>query len=73
MLHIIQSDPDVPPGNIVEHLTIPCMIHHTYRDGLLPEPEQIGGRGRGRRSQPKRAGLFLDGYIQKHITAAGKS
>lgn len=41
MLHIIQNDPEVPPGNIVEHLAIPCTIHHPYRDGLLPEPEKI--------------------------------
>jgi GMP synthase (glutamine-hydrolysing) len=41
VLHIIQNDPEVPPGNIVEHLTIPCKIHHPYRDGLLPGPEEI--------------------------------
>jgi GMP synthase-like glutamine amidotransferase len=41
MLHIIQNDPEVPPGNIVEHLTIPFVVHHPYRDGSLPDPEQI--------------------------------
>lgn len=41
MLHIIQNDPEVPPGNIVEHLTTPWTIHHPYRDGLLPEPDEI--------------------------------
>jgi GMP synthase-like glutamine amidotransferase len=40
-LHIIQNDPEVPPGNIIDNLTIPHVIHHPYRDGLLPEPEQI--------------------------------
>jgi len=41
MLHIIQNDPEVPPGNIVDLLTIPYVIHHPYRDGCLPEPGQI--------------------------------
>jgi GMP synthase (glutamine-hydrolysing) len=41
MLHIIQNDPDVPPGNLIDNLTIPFVIHHPYRDGLLPSPEQI--------------------------------
>lgn len=41
MLHIIQNDPDVPPGNIIDNLAIPCVIHHPYRDGVLPVPGQI--------------------------------
>jgi GMP synthase-like glutamine amidotransferase len=41
MLHIIQNDPEVPPGNMIDHLTIPYIVHHPYRDGLLPKPEQI--------------------------------
>ena len=41
MLYIIQNDPEVPPGNIIDNLTIPFAIHHPYRDGVLPEPEQI--------------------------------
>jgi GMP synthase (glutamine-hydrolysing) len=41
MLHIIQNDPEVPPGNIIDHLTIPHVVHHPYRDGLLPKLEQI--------------------------------
>lgn len=41
MLHLIQNDPEVPPGNIAEYLSIPYVIHHPYRDGVLPEPEQI--------------------------------
>lgn len=40
MLHIIQNDPEVPPGNIIDHLTIPHAMHHPYRDGILPEPER---------------------------------
>ncbi len=39
-LHIIQNDPEVPPGNIIDHLTIPCVVHHPYRDGVFPELEQ---------------------------------
>jgi len=41
MLHIIQNDPEVPPGNIIDHLTIPYVIHHPYRGEKLPEAEQI--------------------------------
>jgi GMP synthase-like glutamine amidotransferase len=41
MLHIIQNDPEVPPGNIIDNLTIPYVIHHPYRDGYLPGPQQI--------------------------------
>ena len=41
ILHIIQNDPEVPPGNIIGHLTIPHVMHHPYRDGILPEAEQI--------------------------------
>jgi GMP synthase-like glutamine amidotransferase len=41
MLHIIQNDPEVPLGNMIDHLTIPYIVYHPYRDGLLPKPEQI--------------------------------
>jgi len=41
MLHIIQNDPEVPPGNIIDSLHIPYIVHHPYRDGFLPEPEDI--------------------------------
>ena len=41
ILHIIQNDPEVPPGNIIDHLTIPFAIHHPYRDGYLPDSDQI--------------------------------
>ena len=40
-LHIIQNDPDVPPGNILDHLTIPYAIHHPYRGEQLPKTGQI--------------------------------
>jgi GMP synthase-like glutamine amidotransferase len=44
MLHIIQNDPEVPPGNIIDNLdnlAVPYVIHHPCRDGVLPLPEQI--------------------------------
>lgn len=41
MLQIIQNDPEVPPGNIIDNLTIPFAIHHPYRGDALPEPEHI--------------------------------
>ena len=37
MLHIIQNDPEVPPGNLLDHLTIPYAVHHPYRGDTLPE------------------------------------
>jgi GMP synthase-like glutamine amidotransferase len=40
-LHIIQNDPEVPPGNIIDNLSIPYVIHHPYRDGILPALENI--------------------------------
>ncbi len=36
MLHIIQNDPDVPPGNLLEGLCGPYSLQHPYRDGRLP-------------------------------------
>lgn len=41
MLHIIQNDPEVPPGNMLDHLTIPYRIHHPYRGEKLPEVDEI--------------------------------
>ena len=41
MLHIIQNDPEVPPGNICGHLRIPYALHHPYRGDKLPEVEEI--------------------------------
>jgi GMP synthase-like glutamine amidotransferase len=37
ILHIIQNDPEVPPGNLLDHLTIPFIVHHPYRGDRLPE------------------------------------
>jgi len=41
MLHIIQNDPEVPPGSITEQLTVPYCVHHPYCDGLFPELKDI--------------------------------
>jgi GMP synthase-like glutamine amidotransferase len=41
MLHIIQNDPEVPPGNLLDHLTIPYSVHHPYRGDCLPEIGEI--------------------------------
>jgi GMP synthase-like glutamine amidotransferase len=37
MLHIIQNDSEVPPGNLLDHLTIPYTVHHPYSGDRLPE------------------------------------
>lgn len=44
MLHIIQNDPEVPPGNISDYLDIsgvPYFIHHPYHGDPLPTPRNI--------------------------------
>ncbi len=41
MLHIIQNDPEVPPGSIADFLTVPYLVHHPYRDGLLPQLKDV--------------------------------
>lgn len=44
MLHIIQNDPEVPPGNIAENLAdqgIAFRRHQIYRGEELPSPDDI--------------------------------
>jgi len=41
LLHIIQNDPEVPPGNLLDYLTIPYTVHHPYRGESLPEVGDI--------------------------------
>lgn len=41
MLHIIQNDPEVPPGSITDQLTVPYCVHQPYRDGQFPRLEDI--------------------------------
>ena len=41
MLHIIQNDPKVPPGNLVDDLEVPYVLHHPYRGDQLPAGADI--------------------------------
>lgn len=41
MLYIIQNDPEVPPGSLIEHLAVSYRLLHTYRDGVLPAVAEI--------------------------------
>lgn len=44
MLHIIQNDPEVPPGNLAENLAalgIAFRLHHLYRGEALPNPAEM--------------------------------
>jgi len=41
VLHIIQNDPEVPPGNLGEHLTVPYVVCHLYNGGKLPRLADI--------------------------------
>lgn len=41
MPHIIQNDPAVPPGAILEILEAAPPVHHLYRGDPLPEPEDV--------------------------------
>lgn len=43
MLHIIQNDPEVPPGNILDALTLTTayVVHHPYSGEVLPKPSDI--------------------------------
>jgi GMP synthase-like glutamine amidotransferase len=41
MLHIIQNDPEVPPGNLLDHVSIPYVVLHPYRGDKLPDVDRI--------------------------------
>ena len=44
MLHLIQNDPEVPPGNIAENLAdlgVPFQLTHLYRGEKLPSPADM--------------------------------
>lgn len=36
MLHIIQNDPEVPPGNLLDSIPADYLLHHPYREEPLP-------------------------------------
>lgn len=76
MLHIIQNDPQVPPGNIVDQLTIPCTIHHPYRGDGLPEIGQISalivlGGAMGANDEHKHPFLVKVKQLLRQVVAAG--
>lgn len=44
MLHIIQNDPEVPPGNIIDNLMqleLPYLLHHPYLGETMPDLRDI--------------------------------
>lgn len=41
MLHIIQNDPEVPPGNLLDHIAIPYVVLYPYRGDKLPPVDSI--------------------------------
>ena len=41
MIYIIQNDPEVPAGNILDNLPVPCRVLHLYLGEPLPRPEEI--------------------------------
>lgn len=41
LVHVIQNDPEVPPGSILDHISLPYEIHHPYRGEQLPDVAQI--------------------------------
>jgi len=43
MIHIIQNDPDVPPGTIERYLPLPYTVHHPWRGEPLPAVTGMGG------------------------------
>lgn len=44
MLQIIQNDPEVPPGNLLDSLKAPYSLHHPYRaGGRLPACSETSG------------------------------
>lgn len=76
MLHIIQNDPQVPPGNIVDQLAIPFTIHHPYRGDGLPEIGQISalivlGGAMGANDDHKHPFLVKVKQLLRQVVAAG--
>lgn len=78
MLHIIQNDPEVPPGNIVENLEalgVAYLIQHPYGGNPLPEQRDISalivlGGAMGANDDVRHP--FLHGlkiFIRKAVTA----
>lgn len=76
MLQIIQNDPEVPPGNLAEHLTVPYQLHHPYRGDLLPPVEEISalivmGGAMGANDEPAHPFLADLKILIRQVVAAG--
>ena len=77
MLHIIQNDPEVPPGNLIEHLAIPFQIHHLHMGDQLPPVEDISalivlGGAMGANDDAKHPFLTELKSLIRDIVTAGK-
>lgn len=76
MLHIIQNDPDVPPGTLLEHLPVPYRICHPYRGEPLPQIDTLPALlvlGGAMGANDDRTHPFLTGLKQliRQVVAAG--
>lgn len=76
MLQIIQNDPEVPLGNLAEHLTVPYQLHHPYKDGQLPRPAEITalivlGGAMGANDEPAHPFLTDLKVLIRQVVAAG--
>lgn len=76
MLHIIQNDPEVPPGSINDHLHVPYLVHHPYLDGLLPQLTDISalivlGGAMGANDEQKHPFLTELKQLIRQVVASG--
>jgi len=78
MLHIIQNDPQVPPGNLAENLEtmgVMYVVHHPYSGDPLPELRDISalivlGGAMGANDDARHPFLTeLKGFIRKVVVA----
>lgn len=76
MLHIIQNDPEVPPGNIIDHLTIPYAVYHPYLGEPLPDVAEISalivlGGAMGANDEHKHPFLADLKTLIRHVVESG--
>jgi GMP synthase (glutamine-hydrolysing) len=76
MLYIIQNDPEVPPGTLLDHIAVPFQVLHPYRYGLLPQLEDISalivlGGAMGANDDPKHPFLSDLKRLVRRIVTAG--
>lgn len=77
MVHIIQNDPQVPPGNLLDSLTMPYLLHHAYRGDTLPENGAITalivlGGSMGANDDKRHPFLTSLKQLVREVVAAGK-